>query len=211
MRASTCSSEDCALEPLQRAPHALWPVGTSLRLCHDGLLHQLAFLCPSPNSRLDPPQGACPDHFYFDFASSNTPLPPGRGLLLLIEMGVRHAGPWNLTSRVCSLGDTSAGHLGHTGVALLGPLGVGPLSWLNRRKSIRRPDRKNDTSRPGSRSPCNHPNCHVAASAFVGQNASGHHCLPALHRDLVWTARCQEPQQASRGRLACLHCSELLL
>lgn len=31
---------------------------------------------------------------------------------------------------------------GPRGVALLGPLGVGPLSWLNRRKSIRRPDRE---------------------------------------------------------------------
>lgn len=59
---------------------------------------------------------------------------------------------------------------------MLGPLGVGTLSWPNCRKSMRRPAiGKNDTSASWfSGVPCNYHNCHVAASP-VRQNTSGHH------------------------------------
>lgn len=70
---------------------------------------------------------------------------------------------------------------------------------------------KNDTSRPGSRSPCNHPNCHVAASP-LGWAECFRSPLPVRPpQGLCADGRCQEPQQASGGRPACLRCWELLL
>lgn len=95
---------------------------------------------------------------------------------------------------------------------LAGALGVGPLSWPNCRKSIRRPlIGKNDTSSSWfPESPVItviamwlHPRLGRILQVTTG--------LSALHRDFVWIRRCQKPQQASCGRRACLHCPELLL